>query len=63
MLNLEQSFTGCPVGIRAGDSAVHSLVVESAGRCAPEASLPPAQWKDHKWCNCLPRQQNIPVPG
>lgn len=39
-------------GTEATDSVVRSLMVESAGRCAPEVSLPPAHWTVHKWFNC-----------
>lgn len=43
---------GHPQGMEAIDSVVRSLMGESAGRCAPEVSLPPAHWTVHKWCNC-----------
>lgn len=42
---------GHPQGTGATDSVVRSLMVESAGRCAPEVSLPPAHWTVHKWFN------------
>lgn len=41
-------------------------MVESAGRCAPEASLPPARWTLHKWSElfyCLARQRDTPGLG
>lgn len=42
---------GHPQGSGAIGSVVRSLMVRSAGRCAPEVSLPPAHWTVHKWCN------------
>lgn len=62
MLNLERFITvalplhlhgdGCPVGTEAADGTPRSLMCESAGRCAPEAPLPPACRTVGKWFNC-----------